>query len=128
MLQAGYELLNTPHIANEQLWRTSGHTEFYKEDMFSALQVDEDKYLLKPMNCPFHCLIYKVRQKEREKERERELFLLFLSFLSYVLSACTLLVVFYLNRGIIIPIIPIVIGDIYYYYPLLFIVVYSLQC
>ena len=87
MLQAGYELLNTPHIANEQLWRTSGHTEFYKEDMFSALQVDEDKYLLKPMNCPFHCLIYKVSQLRKERRRERE---------SYFYSFCLFCLMCYL--------------------------------
>ncbi|MBF0183766.1 MAG: threonine--tRNA ligase [Magnetococcales bacterium] len=55
---AGYELLYTPHIANLELWRTSGHLDFYRESMFGAMLVDEQPYQLRPMNCPFHILIY----------------------------------------------------------------------
>ncbi|MBF0097478.1 MAG: threonine--tRNA ligase [Magnetococcales bacterium] len=56
--EAGYELLYTPHIANQDLWRTSGHLDFYRESMFGAMMVDEQPYQLRPMNCPFHILIY----------------------------------------------------------------------
>ena len=55
----GYELIYTPHIAKLHLWETSGHTGFYQENMFSPMEVDEVKYQLKPMNCPFHITIYK---------------------------------------------------------------------
>ncbi len=55
----GYELVNTPHIAKLNLWETSGHTGFYRENMFSPMEVDEVDYQLKPMNCPFHITIYK---------------------------------------------------------------------
>eukprot|EP00871_Galdieria_phlegrea_P001712 jgi/Galph1/2541/GphlegSOOS_G1225.1 len=54
-----YELLNTPHIAELDLWKKSGHNDFYRDSMFSPIQVDNDLYQLKPMNCPFHCLVYK---------------------------------------------------------------------
>jgi threonyl-tRNA synthetase len=59
--RSGYELLYTPHIAKIQLWETSGHTGFYKENMFSTMDVDEQKYQVKPMNCPFHIQIFKSR-------------------------------------------------------------------
>ncbi len=55
--KAGYELVFTPHIARNELWDISGHNEFYKENMFS-MEIDEQKYVLKPMNCPFHVKIY----------------------------------------------------------------------
>ena len=58
-LNAGYDLLYTPHIARLDLWRTSGHLDFYRESMFSPMEVDEVEYELKPMNCPFHIQIYK---------------------------------------------------------------------
>ena len=54
----GYELVTTPHIAHSDLWRTSGHYDFYRENMYT-LPIDEDEYVLKPMNCPGHILIYK---------------------------------------------------------------------
>jgi threonyl-tRNA synthetase len=56
--KAGYEFVVTPHIAKSELWDTSGHNSFYKENMYS-LTVDEQDYVLKPMNCPFHVLIFK---------------------------------------------------------------------
>ncbi len=59
--KAGYELLYTPHIARLDMWRTSGHLDFYRESMFSPMEVDEVEYQLKPMNCPFHIQIYKSR-------------------------------------------------------------------
>jgi len=56
--KAGYEFVVTPHIAKSELWDISGHNSFYKENMYS-LQVDDQEYILKPMNCPFHVLIFK---------------------------------------------------------------------
>lgn len=57
-LARGYQLISIPHIANAQLWRTSGHFEFYREHMYT-LKVEDEEYVLKPMNCPGHILIYK---------------------------------------------------------------------
>jgi len=56
---ADYELLYTPHIALQSLWATSGHTDFYRESMYRPMVEDNQLYQLKPMNCPFHVLIYK---------------------------------------------------------------------
>ena len=58
-LEANYELLHTPHIALDTLWQTSGHTDFYQELMFKPIEDENQLYRLKPMNCPFHVLIYK---------------------------------------------------------------------
>merc|ERR1719440_583736 len=58
----GYEILNTPHMASLDLWKTSGHFDFYKDGMFDQMEVEGDEYQLKPMNCPFHVLIYKDSQ------------------------------------------------------------------
>ncbi len=58
-LKAGYQFVNTPHIARAHLWSISGHLDYYRENMFSPMDVDEMQYLLKPMNCPFHLQIYK---------------------------------------------------------------------
>jgi threonyl-tRNA synthetase len=55
----GYEILFTPHIGKSWLWETSGHLGFYKEGMYSPMKIDEEDYYLKPMNCPFHIMIYK---------------------------------------------------------------------
>ena len=60
-LQGGYELLYTPHIANRALWQTSGHLDFYQENMFEQIAVEAQQYQLKPMNCPFHVLTYQHR-------------------------------------------------------------------
>jgi len=57
----GYELVYSPHVARLDLWKTSGHTEFYRENMFAPMQVEATEYQLKPMNCPFHIMIYKSR-------------------------------------------------------------------
>ncbi len=56
----GYELVNIPHLARHNLWRTSGHYDYYKENMYT-LTIDEEEYVVKPMNCPGHILIYKNR-------------------------------------------------------------------
>jgi threonyl-tRNA synthetase len=56
----GYDLVYSPHMANLELWKTSGHFDFYRSDMFEAVKTAENElYQIKPMNCPFHCLIYK---------------------------------------------------------------------
>ncbi len=60
-LNSGYELLFTPHIAHRDLWNKSGHTDFYSESMYGPIDVDQQKYQLKPMNCPFHIIMYKSR-------------------------------------------------------------------
>jgi threonyl-tRNA synthetase len=62
-LKNGYQLVNTPHIARLELWNTSGHTEFYQENMFTPISFDNTDYQLKPMNCPFHIVIYKSRNR-----------------------------------------------------------------
>ncbi|MBM9530552.1 threonine--tRNA ligase [Desulfoprunum benzoelyticum] len=58
-----YELLYTPHIARQDLWKTSGHLDFYSENMYSPMDIDEIKYQLKPMNCPFHIGVYNTRKR-----------------------------------------------------------------
>jgi len=63
----GYSLVNTPHIGKAGLWEKSGHLEFYKESMYSAIEVDDMEYYLKPMNCPFHIAIY---QNQKRSYRE----------------------------------------------------------
>lgn len=55
----GYDLLYSPHIGKASLWETSGHLGFYKDSMYSPMQIDEQDYYVKPMNCPFHIMIYK---------------------------------------------------------------------
>lgn len=59
----GYELLYTPHIGRAQLWETSGHLQFYKENMYSPMDVDGGDYFAKPMNCPFHIQIYSADKR-----------------------------------------------------------------
>jgi threonyl-tRNA synthetase len=61
LLARGYDLVFTPHIMKLDLWKISGHANFYRENMFSAIEVEKDDYQLKPMNCPGHILIYKSR-------------------------------------------------------------------
>jgi threonyl-tRNA synthetase len=58
-LESGYQLLYTPHVANLDLWKTSGHFDFYQENMFDSMDVENQAYQIKPMNCPFHVLTYK---------------------------------------------------------------------
>ena len=61
LLRNGYQLVTTPHIAKFQLWEISGHANFYRENMFGTMVVDDVEYQLKPMNCPFHMMIYKSK-------------------------------------------------------------------
>ena len=60
-LKRGYEIVYSPHIAKLDLWKTSGHWELYQEHLYSPMDVDGQEYLLKPMNCPAHILMYKTR-------------------------------------------------------------------
>ena len=56
--QNGYEMLYTPHVGKSWLWQTSGHLDFYKEGMYPKMEMDNVDYYVKPMNCPFHIMIY----------------------------------------------------------------------
>ena len=60
-LAGGYDIVYSPHIARLDLWRTSGHTEYYKANMYSPIEIENVEYQLKPMNCPFHLTIYRSR-------------------------------------------------------------------
>src|SRR5664280_3161306 len=61
-LKRGYSLVYTPHVARFELWKTSGHAGFYAQNMFTRMELDDAEYQLKPMNCPFHILIYADKQ------------------------------------------------------------------
>ncbi|KGE73471.1 threonine--tRNA ligase [Spirochaeta lutea] len=54
----GYEMVATPHVGKSWLWETSGHLDFYKDSMFNSMEMDASEYFAKPMNCPFHIMIY----------------------------------------------------------------------
>ena len=60
---AGYEIVYTPHLARSDIWKISGHTGFYKDSMFSGMDIDGQEYLVRPMNCPYHIQIYKSRPR-----------------------------------------------------------------
>ena len=57
-----YDIIQTPHIGKAELWETSGHLSFYKESMYPVMKVENHDYYLKPMNCPFHIMVYKRHQ------------------------------------------------------------------
>ncbi len=57
----GYDLLYSPHMGKSWLWETSGHLSHYKDNMYAPMKVDEQDYYIKPMNCPFHIMIYKTK-------------------------------------------------------------------
>jgi len=59
--KAGYDIVYTPHIGRAQLWEDSGHLGFYRELMYSPMDIEGQEYFIKPMNCPFHIMIYKSR-------------------------------------------------------------------
>jgi threonyl-tRNA synthetase len=59
-LSGGYEIVYTPHVGKSTLWETSGHLDFYAENMYAPIDIEGQEYYLKPMNCPFHILIYKT--------------------------------------------------------------------
>ncbi|MFU8827403.1 MAG: threonine--tRNA ligase [Brevefilum sp.] len=58
-LKNGYDFVFTPHIGKAELWKTSGHLDFYAENMYAPIEIENQQYYLKPMNCPFHIAIYK---------------------------------------------------------------------
>jgi threonyl-tRNA synthetase len=60
-IRRGYDIVYSPHISKAMLWKTSGHWEFYRENMYSPMDVDGQEYIVKPMNCLGHILIYKTR-------------------------------------------------------------------
>jgi threonyl-tRNA synthetase len=62
-LAAGYEMVMIPHIASAELWKTSGHWDFYRENMYSPMDIEGQEYIVKPMNCPGHIKIYKSRTR-----------------------------------------------------------------
>ena len=62
-IKRGYYFVNTPHIARVEVWKTSGHWDFYRENMFSPMEVDKGSYMVKPMNCPFHIMVYKSKMR-----------------------------------------------------------------
>ncbi|CAN5555089.1 threonine--tRNA ligase [soil metagenome] len=62
-LERGYEPVFTPHIGKGNLWVTSGHLDYYRENMYPAMEADEAEYFAKPMNCPFHVLIFRSRTR-----------------------------------------------------------------
>ncbi len=59
----GYDILFTPHIGRKTLWETSGHLDFYRDSMYSPMDIDGNDYFIKPMNCPFHIMVYKSRMR-----------------------------------------------------------------
>ena len=61
--EGGYDIVFSPHIGRAQLWETSGHLDFYRDGMYAPMDVDGQDYYIKPMNCPFHILIYKSRMR-----------------------------------------------------------------
>jgi len=62
-IKRGYDIVYTPHIAKLDLWKTSGHWEFYRDYLYSPMEVEGQEYIIKPMNCLGHILIYKTRQR-----------------------------------------------------------------
>ncbi|MEK7817509.1 MAG: threonine--tRNA ligase, partial [Actinomycetota bacterium] len=62
-LANGYEMVMIPHIASVDLWKTSGHWDFYRENMYSPMDIEGQEYIVKPMNCPGHIKIYKSRTR-----------------------------------------------------------------
>ena len=59
----GYQPVVTPHIGRAELWQTSGHLDYFEESMFPAMELESERYFLKPMNCPFHVQIFKSRPR-----------------------------------------------------------------
>jgi threonyl-tRNA synthetase len=62
-LKNEYQLVATPHIASEKLWKHSGHLDFYKDSMYGSFGIEDEKYRLKPMNCPMHVAMYRMRPR-----------------------------------------------------------------
>lgn len=66
-LKGGYDIVYSPHIGRSRLWETSGHLDFYRDSMYAPMDIEGLEYYLKPMNCPFHIMIYK---KDRRSYRD----------------------------------------------------------
>lgn len=62
-LAGGYDLVYSPHVGKAELWKTSGHLDFYRENMYPSMEIEEQEYFVKPMNCPFHNKIYKSQTR-----------------------------------------------------------------
>jgi threonyl-tRNA synthetase len=60
-LKRGYQLVYTPHVGKAKLWQTSGHLEYYRQNMYPPMEMEQEEYFVKPMNCPFHVAIYKSK-------------------------------------------------------------------
>src|SRR3989344_1797076 len=65
-----YQYIYTPHIGNLNLWKTSGHWNFYRESMYAPMKIDEIEYLIKPMNCPFHIQIFQNKLRSYREDRK----------------------------------------------------------
>jgi threonyl-tRNA synthetase len=70
-LRGGYDLVYSPHIAKLDLWKTSGHTEYYRDSMYAPIEIEDVAYQLKPMNCPFHITIYGHRKRSYRELPQR---------------------------------------------------------
>jgi len=62
-IKRGYQHVYSPHIGKKSLWKTSGHWDLYRDKMYSPIKIDQDEYLVKPMNCPMHMMVYKSHQR-----------------------------------------------------------------
>ena len=62
LYRRGYEFVTTPHVARDVLWKTSGHYDYYRQNMY-VFNVDDEEFVIKPMNCPYHIQIYKSRMR-----------------------------------------------------------------
>ncbi len=62
-LKGGYDIVFSPHIGRAWLWQTSGHLDFYRESMYAPMEMDNQEFYVKPMNCPFHILMYKTKRR-----------------------------------------------------------------
>jgi threonyl-tRNA synthetase len=60
-LKRGYQLVYTPHVGKAKLWQTSGHLDYYRQNMYPPMEMEQEEYFVKPMNCPFHVAIYKSK-------------------------------------------------------------------
>jgi threonyl-tRNA synthetase len=60
-IKRGYQLVYTPHVGKANLWQTSGHLEYYRQNMYPSMEMEQEEYFVKPMNCPFHVAIYKSK-------------------------------------------------------------------
>ncbi|CAH2052546.1 unnamed protein product [Thlaspi arvense] len=66
-VEHGYDLIYTPHVAKADLWKISGHLDFYRENMYDKMEIEDELYQLRPMNCPYHILLY---QRKRQSYRD----------------------------------------------------------